>query len=151
MLSGGDEVRSLVTRLFHGKRYTRVFDIYIIKWTRIYFFQLFYDFRIIRFVKPSKIPSFFPLNFFVRLKTPTTQPSLEVWEKIIDTGGWVWRIRWMRKQLETEFLLFCLCNVRFVRWWIVIMKKDFFLLQMCPFFSWFRQSIDSIMHHNMLQ
>ena len=56
-------------------------------------FQLFYAFQIIRFVKPSKIPFCFPFNFFVRLKTFTTHPSLEVWEKMIVAGGQVWRIR----------------------------------------------------------
>ena len=35
----------------------------------------------------------------------------------------------MRKRFETQFMLFCRCNVRCVRWCIVIMKKDFFLLQ----------------------
>ena len=96
-------------------------------------FQLFYAFQIIRFVKPSKIPFCFPFNFLVRLKTPTTQPSLEVWKQIIVAEGQVWRIRWMRKRFETEFMLLCLCNVRCVRWCIVIMKKDFFLLQIWPF------------------
>ena len=39
----------------------------------------------------------------------------------------------MRKRFETQFMLFCLCNVRCVRWCIVITKKDFFLLQIWPF------------------
>ena len=91
--------------------YTRVFDIDVIKWTRINFFgenRVYFSMyslfsliqrvqrslnfsipsiTIIRFVKPSKIPFCFPLNFFVRLKTPTTQPSLKVWEQIIVAGG----------------------------------------------------------------
>ena len=87
----------------------------------------------IRFVKPSKIPFCYPFNFFVRLKTPTTQPCLEVGEQIIVAGVQVWRIRWVRKRLKTLFMFLCLCNVRCVRWCIVITKKDFFLIQMCPF------------------
>ena len=96
-------------------------------------FQLFYDFQIIRFVKPSKIPFFLPLNFFIRLKMPTIQPSLEVWEQIIVAGGQVRRIRCMRKRFKTQLMLFFLCNVQCLRWCIVIMKKDFFLFQMGPF------------------
>ena len=86
-------------------------------------------FQIIRFVKPSEVPFCFLFNFFVRLKTPTTQSSLKVLEQIIGAGSQVWRIRWMRKRLETYFMLFCLCNVRFVRWCVVIIKKDFFLFR----------------------
>ena len=93
-------------------------------------FQLFYAFQIIRFVKPSKTLFYFPFNSFVRLKTLNTQPSLEVWEQIIVAGGQVWRIRQMRKRCKTQFILFCLCNVRCVRWCILIMKKNFFLLLM---------------------
>ena len=37
--------------------------------------QLFYAFQIIRFVKLSKIPFWFPFNLFIRLKTPTTDIS----------------------------------------------------------------------------
>ena len=95
-------------------------------------FQLLYAFQKIWFVIPSKIQSCFPLIFFVRLKTPTTQPSLEVWEQIIVAGSQVWKIRWMRKRLETQLMLFCLRNIRCVRWCIVIMKKNLFLLQMWP-------------------
>ena len=52
-------------------------------------FQLFYAFQIIGFVKPSKISFCFPFNFSVRLKTPTTQASLEVWKQIQVAGGQV--------------------------------------------------------------
>ena len=56
---------------------------YLFLWNRL---QLFYACQIIRFVKPSKIPFCFSFNFFVRFKTPTIQPSLEVWEQIIVAG-----------------------------------------------------------------
>ena len=72
-------------------------------------------------------------NIRIGLKTPTTQSSLEVWEQIIVSGGHVRRIWWMRNRLETQFMPFCLCNIGCVRWCIVIMIKDFFLLKMWPF------------------
>ena len=43
-----------------------------------------------RYTANKKNRSFcFPFNFFVWLKTPTTEPSLDVWEQIIVAGGQV--------------------------------------------------------------
>ena len=113
-------------------------------------FQHIYAFQIIRFVKPFKTLFCLPFNFLVRLKTPTTQPFLEIWEQIIVAGGQIWKIR-MRNRFKTQFMLFCLCNVRCVRWCIVIMKKGLFSSSNVAVSSWFRQPIDPIMQYNMLQ
>ena len=156
----------------HACHVTRMFVIDVIKWIIIHFFrknrfyfstyspqldimnpaifQLFYAFQMIRFVKPSKIPFCFPINFSFRLKTPTTQLFLEVWEQIIVAVGQIWRIPWMRKRFDFQFMLFYQFSVRCMRWWIVIMKKDFFSSNEAVV-AWFRQPIDPEMQHNMLQ
>ena len=91
-----------------------------------------WGFTVIRFVKPSKIPFCFPLNFFVRLKTPTTQSSLEGWKQIVAVG--------CGNDSKPNSCFFS--SAMFDVWDGGHHEEEFFFSLNVAISSWFRQLID---------
>ena len=104
----------------------------------IHWFQQFDAFFIEPFVFGLKIRLSFRFRFLIGAKSLSLEHSFEVCKQLVLTGGQIWRIEWMQKQFEVQFMLFCHCCDLFVTLCIFLVKEHFSTSFVAVFFFFLR-------------